>query len=208
MNSWEHSKNRKVNPKNNAEPLTSKPMDILILGIDHTIQHIAPSGEREQYVDNDQRKRYELLLKQIRVEHRIQFIAEETHPKCGIAIGKQVADSLRPPIRWANIEMPIEEQKKRGIYDKLQNRKGCPRVGTKEVWFDTEDRVEGADDEREEYWIRRILEEAAGAQNILVICGEQHVGELGKKLKRDGHNVTTDCLRKYDWYWKNQQSRS
>ena len=181
-------------------------MKIVVIGVDHTIQHLARAGAREDYVDNSQREMYERLLRRKISEHQPQFIGEETHTRYGVPIGKQVADSLRPPLPWANIDMPEEDRKKRGISERLGKRSVNPKVGPKGVWLDTEDRVEGADDEREEYWIARTIEGAtnANAPNALIICGEQHVEELRKKLCRDGHVVITDCLRKYDWYWKNQ----
>jgi hypothetical protein len=71
----------------------------------------------------------------------------------------------------------------------MKKRPGHPDHETMTYWI--ESRIP-EDDIREEYFIRRTLDESNGAKNILMLLGDLHVDAVCEKLRRRGYIVAVN----------------
>jgi hypothetical protein len=152
-----------------------------LVGIDHELQLAR--------ADNDSQKRRALkeqldaMLRAGVPEREIGFIAEESREGM-LTLAKELA--ICPKIPWTNIWMTDAEREAAGIAEALKNRPGQPDHETMSYWIERripEDHI------REEYFIRRVLDEANGSQSILMLLGDLHVDAVCEKLRRRGHTV-------------------
>lgn len=146
-------------------------MEIIVLGIDHSLQ-MGDVG-------------LESLIRAIIESHNITLIAEENRGLLN-TIGKRISDSKN--LRWLQIDMSTEERITAGIYDKLANRMQIRGYDADGVPLPAIRYAPVEDGIREEYWLSRI-EETANAGTTLVICGCLHGVPLSAKGEKRGHRI-------------------
>ena len=160
-------------------------MNILIIAIDHELQKAKRVHEgSERALRKDQ---LEALLKQEIAERKVEFISEESDPNA-LTIAHQLADASKPQIPWKNISMSEDERRKAGIYEALKNRPTVVELRGDGQPVLIEHRIP-EDEVYEAYLIEQTKQGAAGAQSILILCGDLHVDALKEKLEMDGHLV-------------------
>jgi hypothetical protein len=152
-------------------------MNFWVVGIDHELQLAR--------AENDSKKRRALkeqLDAMLRIgvpECEIDFIAEESKEGM-LTLAKEIADAGCPTIPLINIWMTDAERDAAGIADAMKKRPGHPDHETMTYWIESripEDAI------REEYFIRRTLDESNGAKNILMLLGDLHVDAVCEKLR-------------------------
>jgi hypothetical protein len=162
-------------------------MKIWIVAIDHELQLIP------HHTDTDKRRAKKDQLKDILTvgipQREVRFIAEES--KLGKAtIAMDLANSSNPRIPWTNIIMTDEERKKAGIAAALNRRPGYLEYDdTTEFWIEC--RIP-EDEIREDFFIDATLQQAKGAESVLMLLGDLHVDAVDKKLQKMGHSVTAN----------------
>jgi hypothetical protein len=140
---------------------------------------------------------FEALLSRRIAERDVQFIGEEA--KFGV---RTIAQSLGP--RRENIDMPMAEREARGIAEEQKCRACVPMyLGEdastgltedgyqKEVgggWVLITHRVP-SDEIREQYMFDKVMQEADGAESVLVICGISHSRQLAERFRQNASNV-------------------
>ena len=165
-------------------------MKILILGINHQIQAadilgFSSDGEMEK-LERQQKEQFTLLLQQMITKNGVQIVGEET--KHGVeSIAKRVCDSEER--RHTNIEMTPDERKEREI-PPLYNENPETLPADRERW----------NREREEFMIKRTIADAAGMENVMVICGRMHMQPLATRFSELGHTVETADVQDQSWY--------
>jgi hypothetical protein len=170
-------------------------MKVLIIGnaVGHEVQ--------KEIVDHDsladEKQRFRAFLEERILQHRAEFIAEETLPNT-----RTIANQLGIP--WANIDMPQEIREALGIAKEQNSRGRVPeylgegaRSGLTDLgyqidcgdgWVATEPRLP-SDAVREDYMFERTTQESGGKDSIILICGVNHCRELAKRFrsKYGGH---------------------
>jgi hypothetical protein len=165
-------------------------MNIHILGIDHDIQTF--DGRRS----DDEKFKFQELLETLVTDRRIQFIGDETFRERK-AIAEAVAASRH--ISWEPIEMSTKAREELGIAREQADERHEPIFDGGLVIGSKIKRVL-SDGIREEYMVWRTLTLARESSNILVLCGFQHVDELGRRFGLLGHQITSDTLCAQRWY--------
>jgi hypothetical protein len=161
-------------------------MHFWIVAIDHELQLTRAANDSEKR--RAQKEQLEAILKAGLAERHIDFIAEESKLEKA-TIASELANTANPRIPRTNIMMTDAEREAAGILEALKNRPGHLDWDTMQYWIE---RRIPEDDVREEYFVRRTLDEALCAKNVLMLLGDSHVDAVSEKLQRVGHGVETN----------------
>ena len=159
---------------------------IYIVGCHHGIQPQAsmltacdPSDQ------NRQRGHFKDMLRQIFKEDGIQFVFEEAGD-VEETITQHLAAQFNLP--WKDINTSNADK----------DRLGIPRYYVQEPY--TNEQKNRWNQLREKFMLGRINEYRSCAQNLLIICGFDHVDSLAASLGNDGIRIRRVDYRTLEWY--------
>lgn len=161
---------------------------IFVVGCNHGIQKA--SEDDLLPFDNiaeirTQRLSFSRLLEAIVTKDEIQFVGEEWGlPESSLA--QNLAERIGTA--WANINTSLEDLDRMGIPQNYVH--GPYSQADKDRW----------NRQREEFMFGRIQENKGDAQNLLIVCGFQHLGPLRELLGRNEEQVRPVDYRGLDWY--------
>jgi len=174
-------------------------MNCLVIAIHHGWQNVY----RDPFeTAEDQRAELAALITQTIQAQKVDLICEEADP-CQLSIAQQIAYEHRPRIHWKNIVMSAQERLDAGIFESLHQRPH--RVIEGDVPGDrrTIDRRISEDTIREQFFATETIREAkaAGAKNIIILCGDLHADSLGALLEENGNRVEVNhsLIRQKNW---------
>jgi len=162
--------------------LSKKPMNVIIIAIDHYLQLLESESDTMPLRASKTRLR-EILETQLRAGNVTRVFEESSPNKESIAA--RLAYLRDPRIPWDNIHMTEAERKAAGIYEALLNRPGSPDDAME---YTIEHRIP-EDEVREEYFTSRILAETRPDSTVLVLIGDMHVLPIADRLRASGHTV-------------------
>ncbi len=157
---------------------------IYVVGCNHGIQQEQRPIAQER---TRQRSHFRRAIEGIVANNRIGVICEEWDDEAGRTITQDIADSRG--LRWANINTTREDLRQMGIpllYTKLLG----VGAGQRACWHA----------EREQLMLRRIRQSRRGNDNLLVVCGFDHMVPLSELLRAGGVEVEVLDYRECDWY--------
>jgi hypothetical protein len=160
-------------------------MNFWIVAVDHTLQLVEEPDDSQEM--KEQKNHLTTLLREEIPKRAVRFITEES-ARTKTTIASTFAKANDPEIRWKNIVMTEAERDAAGIKEALKNRPGRPDE-MMERWI--EFRVP-EDEIRETFFIQQTLDDAIGAQSVLMLLGDMHVESVAKKLAKMGHRVETN----------------
>lgn len=160
--------------------------ELVILGTDHFAQPIEMADNFRQFPDSsnchrEQVEHYSAFLKQLIEKHGITLIAEEFRDNIATA-----AKTLIGSNRWTSINTSDEERRNLGMV--IDYRTAYPP-----------EKLSLIDRKREEIMAERILQFAKNGQNILVICGAEHVRGL-EKILQSHFKIIKQAVMDQPWY--------
>jgi hypothetical protein len=156
---------------------------IYVMGCNHGIQQQPPRDVQEK---TEQRSCFAQLIEETIREGEIRFIGEEWDHNGGTTIAQDIAS--KHGVQHVNINTTRADLKQMEIplhYTKLPYH-----AERKEQWHR----------QREQFMLRKIIESRGGAENLLVVCGFDHMLPLSDLLREETPEVKTMDYRKCDWY--------
>jgi hypothetical protein len=172
-------------------------MTILILAnrVGHEVQRLVlDDGDKLRAQKQD----FGEMLRRRIEERGIQFIGEEASHRWDTTTARTLG------VRWANIDMPMDERERRGIAEEQKKRIRVPSyVGDQartvlledgyqrdvgDGWVELEVRLP-SDVTREQFMFDSLQENIGNADSILVICGIIHSNQLAERLRQLGAKV-------------------
>lgn len=157
---------------------------IYVVGCNHGIQQQKAGDTVER---GQQRSCFAKLIEDTVREHEIQLICEEWAHDGGATIAHDIAQ--RNGVRWVNIDTTREDLKNMEIPIPLYKNPLCPPKW-KAKW----------DVMREQFMLRKIDETRMDAQELLIVCGFDHIRPLFDLLHRGTPQVKTVDYRQDGWY--------
>jgi hypothetical protein len=159
---------------------------IYVVGCNHGIQPRDEDWLRGDTPEaRDQKSRFTKVIAETIKEGEIQFVGEEWG-RVETTIAHELAENCGIP--WANINTSTADLKRMGI--PCDYVKGPFTPEQKERWHR----------QREQFMLRRIQENRGAAQNLLIVCGFEHLQPLSDLLRRGGTTVAPVDYRELDWY--------
>jgi hypothetical protein len=172
-------------------------MNCLILAIDHNWQYVPHN------VETPEMQQLKATLTEAIANRNVDLICEECDP-CRLAIAQKMAYEHQPRIAWRNINMSAQERLEAGIWEALLHRpchtiEDPPDSG---YLIEIDHRIP-EDALREQFFADESMgaAEAAGAQSILIPCGDMHVESLREILEARHIQVETnhDLIPEKHW---------
>ena len=161
---------------------------VYILGCNHGIQQeTVGDNEDTAQVRAEQRTYYKQLIDEIVREGDIRLICEEWPHEGGRTVAHRIAD--RCGLQWISIDTTPEQLRGMGIATPLYIRLPIPRE-KKAMWHSM----------REEVMVCKIKKKRVDAQNLLVVCGFDHMLPLSDRLREGIGGVKIVDYRKMGWY--------
>lgn len=161
---------------------------VYVVGSNHGIQQDEIGDTQENTEERtEQRAHFTQLIEEIVSKEKVDLICEEWDHDGGITIARGIAGKCGT--RWFNINTGAEDLRQMGIppiYTKLT----ALQPGRKAQWHA----------EREKFMLRKIQEKRGCAENLLVICGFDHMLPLSELLREGIADVEVVDYRKLDWY--------
>jgi hypothetical protein len=147
------------------------------------------SDGKFQKLESAQKENYIQLLQSNMSARATQLVAEEwRHGEESIA--ERICNRME--IRYANVEMTPEERRERQIPPGYNEDANYPAT--------EKQRCNG---EREEYMLAKMMAALGKEENVLLICGREHMDPIADQLRQRGHTVETIDLTKELWYVEN-----
>jgi len=159
---------------------------ICIVGCNHGIQ---PQDEDWLAGDTleakEQKAHFAELIQEIIQTDKIQFVGEEWGLR-EITTAHALADTHEIP--WSNINTSLDD------LDRLEIPHGYAKANF------TEAQKKRWHSQREQIMLRKLKEKRGEAQNILIVCGFDHVEGLADLLGQESVVVKTVDYRKKRWF--------
>ena len=169
-------------------------MRVVIAGFNHSHQWSFQASWWNSPTETKQKENYREWLKKIVDDGNIQFIGEEANwatyrearGQPVETIGQQVANECG--VAWYDIDMSPAERQSRGIPLGYGEENSSP------------DQFSRWHREREEYMFGEIMRFSTGVDEILVICGHNHMEALAGLFQEQGHVAKTRDMTQEGWY--------
>ena len=162
-------------------------MVYVVVGCNHGIQRQEPDVlDTAQAIE--QRAHFRELITRSVKENRVQFVGEEWGLPI-MTVAHAVADE-NGKIPWANINTTNEELEAMKIPRGYGN--GNFATAQKEEWHR----------QREELFMKKLLEQKRNAEKLIVICGFEHFQRLTESLRKICKSVEAVDYRTMSWYDK------
>jgi hypothetical protein len=160
---------------------------VYVIGSNHGIQRQEPNIWDTPQA-REQSAHFRELVSSIVQEKKIQFVGEEWGLPT-MTVAHAVADD-NGKIPWANINTTNEELVAMKIPRGYAN--GNYPTAQKEQWHR----------QREDVFIRELLEQKGDAEKLIVICGFEHFQRLTEFLRKTCKSVEPVDYRTMSWYDK------
>lgn len=145
-----------------------------------------------------EKKQFGEMLRKTVEQQRVQFIGEEASYAWETTMARELG------VCWKNIDMPLDERKRRGIFEEQQQRGCVPKYLGRDAktklldegyqqdvgdgWVQLQPRLP-SDAIREQFMFDSVQQNAGGKDSVLVICGIMHGEKLAERFRQTGAAV-------------------
>ena len=175
-------------------------MNFLIFAIDHGWQSVPHGLESPEIAAA--KTQLQNVLAQIITDRGVDLICEESDP-CRLSIAQKMVYEHNPRILWTNVNMSAQERLEAGIWEALLHRP-AHTIEESPGYYRTVDHRIPEDAVREEFFAKESIRaaNAAGAKDILILCGDMHTDFLKAGFERNKYQAEANHSLIPKKYWQ------